>query len=98
MRPTVLQTALNNFDMPGIQKGMTQVDAAVITLSQARSQVKDSPAPPPAPEVHEPTLLESLSQERGVVLEPSAPAAAETEPDEYALEAEGGASEDFSDV
>jgi len=95
----VLQTALNNFDLPGIQKGMTQVDAAVITLSQAKSQVKESPAPPPAPEVHEPTLLESLSQERGVSLEPSAPAGdAEAEPDEYPLETEGAASEDFSDV
>ncbi|MDR3709407.1 MAG: molecular chaperone DnaK [Capsulimonadaceae bacterium] len=88
----VLQNALNNFDMPGTQQGMDQLDKAVFALSQALSEARNSPRPAPAAEpgnaVAAPAV-EAVEEE---------PVAEEAESDEFILDTDGPTTEDFTDV
>lgn len=95
----VLQSALNNFDMPGTQRAMEQLDKAIFTLSQAVNEAKKNASPsapiPQGAPAPEPAAVEAGNGRASTAF---VPVQDEDEADEFALEAEGPTTEDFSDV
>ncbi len=94
----ILQSALNNFDMPGTKSGMDQLDRAVFALSQALFDAKSNP--------HSAARMPSASAEpaspessNGYLPGHEEPLTGEDEEsEEFALEVDGPNTEDFTDV
>jgi molecular chaperone DnaK len=92
----ILQSALNNFDMPGTKAGMEQLDKAVFALSHAVFDAKQNPAP--AAQAYAEPVGGGNESSNGHVEGSGEALEGEEENEEFVLEADGPTTEDFTDV
>jgi len=94
----VLQSALNNYDMPGTRKTMQALDSAVFALSQALYDAKATAAnqSQPLPQYQESAAAPQASYQNGHSESSEVPPLDE-EP-EFVFDADGPTTEDFTDV